>query len=264
MQEVLFPVFTGCIWHLYSGFPQVLTNSSEQRRSSPMRYSKIHSWVVLGLACLTTASLPAWAADKSGLDDQTEPASQLQAPVAPGAQVKPGQLFVDGMMSVRAPNATGWIMGAQRGDALAFRKSGKVAGEGYSAQVQLFPLPDDLDHNALVAKIRHDVESDTPKDHFKSIRSDFSYTAQRGYPCVRFSGETEYTPAAGQAPIRLEAQSLYCRHPGVATTGFVVSFVHHGPHADKNLSREAEEFFSGVKVIVSRPDKTAPAAGSGR
>lgn len=228
-----------------------------------MRYSKFHTWAILGLACLAASSLPARAAAESAPVAETPAASQLDVPVAPGEEVKPGQIFVDAMMYVRAPNATGWKMGAQRGDVLTFIKAGKTAGDGYSAQVQLFPLPDDLDHDALVAKIRHDVEGDSPKDRFKPIRSDFSYTAQRGYPCVRFTGVTEYMPGAGRAPIRVEAQSLYCRHPGVATTGFAISFVHHGPHADKNLARDAEDFFRGIKVIMSKSDKAASPSGKG-
>lgn len=166
--------------------------------------------------------------------------------------VVPRQLFSGGLLNVRAPNSEGWEMVSSSGAGMVFAHRGASSSESYVAQVSLFALPETKSPDEFVALIKRGVENDTPAERFKSLESNYEYTEQRGYPCVRFKGVTEDMKARTsffrQESLKLQVYSLYCRHPRRQEVGFSIGFSHRGTLLDGGMDDLAEDFIQGVQV----------------
>lgn len=206
--------------------------------------------IILSAACSLFCLGSAYA--QSTPKSQSAPAatgSNFQS-VETGEALTPGQEFSNTVMFVRSPKEPGWKMGAQSSVALSFLKPGAKAHEHEAAQVMLFPMKDDMNKEEFQAFIKKGIEADTPPERFRPIESRLVYTAERGYPCVSYSGLTEDKGGSEGKTMRLQVRSLYCHHPRDKGVGFMVAYMHVGTGEDKNLPAKADAFFKGVKAVV--------------
>jgi len=166
--------------------------------------------------------------------------------------VTSGQLFAGSLLNIKAPESEGWKVISSTSTVMAFGHRVESTNESYVAMVSFFPLPETKDHEEFVALIKQAVEKDTSTDRFKTISTNYEYTDQRGYPCVKFDVVTEDTKAQtsffGHENLVLQIYSLYCRHPKHPESGFVISFSHRGSTLDEALNVPAEAFIEGVQV----------------
>ncbi len=166
--------------------------------------------------------------------------------------VTPGQLFLGSLLTIKSPESEGWKLISSTSTGMAFGHRVDSSNESYIAMVSFFPLPETKDHDEFVALIKRAVDKDTSTDRFKTISSNYEYTDQRGYPCVKFTAITEDTKAQssffGHENLVLQIYSLYCRHPKHPDGGFVISFSHRGSALDETLKVPAEAFIEGVQV----------------
>lgn len=166
--------------------------------------------------------------------------------------VPPGKLFAGKLLHVRAPNSEGWTLVASSGESLAFARAGAASNESYVAQVSLFRLAEYNSPEEFVALIKKGSEADAPPNRFKHLESNFEYTKQRGYDCVKVISVTEDTKARAslftQESLKLQLISLYCKHPMQAGAGFMAGFSHRGEKLDPELQSQAQLFFEGVQI----------------
>jgi hypothetical protein len=132
---------------------------------------------------------------------------------------------------------------------MAFGKSGRSAGESFIAQVAMFNLPPTTTPEQFETVVKTAVDKDTDPARFDVQQASFKYTSERTYPCVRYqSVARDKTPHGSTAPLILEIDGLYCRHPVRQDTGFAAIYSHRGEAPHASLRSEAEGFIQGVQV----------------
>ena len=175
----------------------------------------------------------------------------------PPPLIPPGHLFPGGFINVRAPNSEGWRQVASSGQGMIFVRQGASPNETYAARVFVVPLPESTDRDEFVALVKRRNQENTSPERFSSIEVNYEYTEKRGYPCVSTKGVADDTKArtsSGQQTLKLQINSLICRHPKrqkKGIEGFGIEFSHRGSTIDKALDVQAEAFIEGVQV----PDK---------
>jgi hypothetical protein len=177
------------------------------------------------------------------------------ATTAPGRGpigVPPGKVYAGSYINVTAPKSDGWYLMENSGRGIAFARSGSAPGESFAAQVLMFPLeptnsPEEFDE--LIVK---QSSRDTDPHRFRTTESSHSYSAARGYPCVRMhtvSTDRDAQVGGGKTEVLiLEVEHLYCRHPVQAKTGFVAMYSYRGRARHPQLKDEALSFIEGVQV----------------
>ena len=174
------------------------------------------------------------------------------APNTWAQSVSPGQLFAGQLLNVRAPNSKGWVLVNGSGNTVAFARGGASSNESYAAYAMLFAIDDSNSPEEFVALIKKGAEADAPPDRFKNIDSSYEYTDQRGYACVKAKNVTEdmnaKTSFFSRKSLKLQAISLYCKHPKQAGAAFVVAFSHRGETLDAELESQAQPFIAGVQI----------------
>lgn len=179
-------------------------------------------------------------------------ASCATAPSQAPKPVPAGYLYKGGYINVRVPNSDGWNLVSSSSAGMEFTRSGTEQGESFGAQVLMFPLPETKSEEEFVALIKRSFEADTDSARFSIVKSDFKYSGERSYPCVRVSSVVEdkqaKTSPNRSAKLLLQSRSLYCRHPVRQGTGFVIIYSHRGKTQNENLTLEAKDFISGVQV----------------
>jgi hypothetical protein len=161
----------------------------------------------------------------------------------------PGQLFPGALLNVRAPNSDGWKLQQTSATGMTFFRTGASASETYVAQVSLFAYPGSRNRDEFVAFVKAGFEKYTPPERFKSLESNYEYTEERGYPCVRVTAVVQDTKAFfGRESLTLQWHSFYCLHPKRQDAGFVISFSHRGAPLDADLDVKAQAFIEGVQV----------------
>jgi hypothetical protein len=185
--------------------------------------------IALSLAALTLGSSPARA-----------------------AELPPGQIFHGPLLDVHSPESPGWTMVHSAPDGIAFARRGTHAGESDIAQVEFLSLSPTADRDAFVALIKAGLEREAPPGRFRSIKAEYTYSEERGYPCVLYSAQSEDTKARvsmfKHETQQLQMRALYCRHPKRPEGGFAVVYSHRGATTDEGLDAKGDAFISGVQV----------------
>ncbi len=172
----------------------------------------------------------------------------------PPPLVPPGQLFPGNVIDIRAPDSEGWRQVASSGQGMIFVRQGAAPNETYAARVFAVPLPESTERDEFVALIKRRNEENTSPERFSSIEASYEYTEKRGYPCVSIrsvADDTQARTSSGLQVLKLQVNSLVCRHPrrqGKGFEGFGIEFSHRGSTLDKALDVQAEAFMEGVRV----------------
>lgn len=163
--------------------------------------------------------------------------------------VTPGRLYSGQFLDIRSPESEGWYLIGSSGVSMEFAREGLGQGERYGAQVLLFPLPEASSREEFMSLIKERFKAHS--ERFSIIKSDFSFSDARSYPCARVSAVAEKksraSPDQGQGTI-LQFDCLYCRHPSRKETGFAIIYSHRGTSPDPNLEAEMQSFAAGVQV----------------
>jgi len=166
----------------------------------------------------------------------------------------PGQLFPGNVLNIRAPNSEGWMQMHSSNQGMIFVRRGASPDETYAARVFAVALPESRDREEFVTLVRQRNQENTSPERFSSIEVNYEYTEKRGYPCVSIKGVADDTKAktpSGQQILKLQINSLVCRHPRQQAKGFEgfgIEFSHRGSTLDKALDVQAEAFIEGVQV----------------
>ncbi len=181
----------------------------------------------------------------------------LSSCAAPGPSrnfkaVPAGYLYEGSYINVRVPSSDGWHLLNSSSSGMEFARRGNEPNESFGAQVLMFPLAQTQSKDAFVSLIKKGFEADTDSERFSVIESEFKFTEQRSYPCVRVTSVVQdkqaQTSRTGRETLLLQAKSLYCRHPKRQDTGFSIIFSHRGKSLYSNLNDEAQGFIDGVQV----------------
>lgn len=179
-------------------------------------------------------------------------ASCATAPSQAPKPVAAGYLYKGGYINVRVPNSDGWHLVSSSPAGMEFARSGAEQGESFGAQVLMFPLPETKTEEEFVALIKRGFEADTDSARFSIVESDFRYSGERSYPCVRVSSVIEdkqaKTSPSRSEKLLLQSRSLYCRHPVRQSTGFAIIYSHRGRTQYETMAAEATDFIGGVQV----------------
>lgn len=157
-------------------------------------------------------------------------------------------------INVMVPNSDGWHLVSSSLAGMEFARSGVEKVDSFGAQVLMFPLAKTSNEQAFVELIKKSFKADIDanSDRFSVIESDFQYSKERGYPCVRVASVTEdkkaQTSPNHRESLLLQAKALYCRHPVRQETGFAIIYSHRGKSLYSNLNDEADDFIKGVQV----------------
>jgi hypothetical protein len=167
--------------------------------------------------------------------------------------VSPYQDFSNSILQIRAPGSDGWSGIIRTSDRIAFGKSGLTPSETFVAAVVVFRTPLFANSEAFTAYVREGVIKDSPSDRFEVIESNFEYSSERNYPCVRYHGITSDRKVR-IAPffhktMRLEVFALYCQHPTKPGLAFSASFSHRGGSVDATIDTESADFIDMVQII---------------
>lgn len=164
--------------------------------------------------------------------------------------VPPGRLYKGHYVDIRAPESQGWYLAGSSGISMAFERKGTKQDERYGAEVFIFPLPPAKTRAEFIRLIKERFRAHAKR--FGILKSDYSYTDKRNYPCVHISAvverENSSTGADRQHTPVVQFISLYCRLPVRPKTGFAIVFSHRGDSPDPNLETEAQSFADGVRV----------------
>ncbi len=176
----------------------------------------------------------------------------MEALAQPVQPVDAGQEFRGSYVNVRVPNSDGWQLVRSEAQGIEFGKMTGAQGENLAAQILMFGLAATPTPQDFVALIEDGARRDMDATRFDLIRSHAEYTAERGYPCVRYSAAVRdkeaQAPAMTKEALLLEMEALYCRHPVRDTTGFAVIYSHRGRAPYASLKREAMDFIEGIQV----------------
>jgi hypothetical protein len=169
--------------------------------------------------------------------------------------VSPYQDFSNSILQIRAPGSDGWSGIIRTSDRIAFGKSGSTPSETFVAAVVVIRIPLFANSEAFTAYVREGVIKDSPSDRFELIESNFEYSSERKYPCVKYHGITNDRKVR-IAPffhktMRLEVFALYCQHPTNPGLAFSASFSHRGGSVDATIDTEAADFIDMVQIIPS-------------
>ncbi|HWI41002.1 MAG TPA: hypothetical protein VNX25_05890, partial [Verrucomicrobiae bacterium] len=178
--------------------------------------------------------------------------SCLHGPGQSRAPLPPGYVYRGNYIDVTSPRSEGWYLVNSSAAGMEFARKGVLPGETFGAQVLMFPLAPARDEKEFVELVRKGFAADIDPERFSVVESDFRFTAERGYPCVkvRYTAQdrkAQVSPSA-RGTLLLQAESLYCRHTVRQDTGFSIIYSHRGKEAYPNLATEAAYFFDGVQV----------------
>jgi len=165
-------------------------------------------------------------------------------------------LYAGSYINIHAPNSSGWHLLESSNNGMAFARGGGAPSANLAAQVSMFNLPKTETPDEFLSFIKRGIAKDTDSTRFDNIESDFSYTEERGYPCVRIKNTTRdnqaQTGGTRKEQLLLQMESLYCRHPIREQTGFSVTYSHRGLSLYPKLSTEAKAFIAGVQVPTQK------------
>src|SRR5712664_164386 len=141
----------------------------------------------------------------------------MQRPLAPG------ELFTGRVLNVRSPNSEGWLQMHSSNQGMIFVRRGASPDETYAARVFAVALPESRDRDEFVTLVKQRNQENTSPERFSSIEVKYEYTEKRGYPCVSIKGianDTKAKTSSGQQILKLQINSLVCRHPRQQAKGF--------------------------------------------
>lgn len=171
---------------------------------------------------------------------------------SPGQPVAPGQVFAGSFLSVRAPDTEGWMFAHVSNAGLAFARRGAERDETYAAQVIMFKLTPAEGKEEFLKLIKERVDMVNPSSRFDPLETNYEFTDQRSYPCVRYKSlyndKEALTTSGTREPMKLQVVSLYCRHPSLQDAGFFAAYSHRGANIDPDLDPPALRFIDGVQV----------------
>jgi hypothetical protein len=175
---------------------------------------------------------------------------------SPGEAIMPGQLFEGGLLNVRAPDSSGWLLAGAGNNGMAFARRGTDTNETYAAQVILFKLPPTQSNAEFVEAIKSRVDMVNPPSRFVVLEVNYEYTNHRSYPCVRYKSvyddKEALTTSGTHEALKLQVISLYCRHPIAQEVGFFAAYSHRGVNTDPNLEAPAQSFIDSVQVPAQK------------
>lgn len=166
--------------------------------------------------------------------------------------VSAGYQYDGEYINVRVPNSDGWHLISSSPVGMEFARSGAEKVDSFGAQVLMFPLAKTSSEQAFVDLMKKNAEADIDSDRFSIIESDFQYSNDRSYPCVRGESVTQdkkaQTSPNRQESLLLQISALYCRHPVRQDSGFAIIYSYRGKTLYPNLNDEADDFIRGVQV----------------
>jgi hypothetical protein len=174
----------------------------------------------------------------------------VAACAAPRRIAQPDQVFGGKFLRILAPANGTWEIIFESSSRIAFGKGDRSAGESFVAWVAVFGLPPTSTSEEFESVIREVAKREAyPPVRFEMQQETISYTSERPYPCVRYkSVAMDRTPRAWVAPLLLELDALYCRHPVHPDSGFSVIYSYRGTQRHASLREEAENFIQKVQA----------------
>lgn len=161
----------------------------------------------------------------------------------------PGEVFGGEYIRIHPPASGTWVIISEYASGIVFAKGDRSASESFVAAVSVFGLPPTQTSEELEAWFREAAERGTDPSRFQVQQEAISYSNERPYPCVRYrSVAKDKAPLSASAPLLLEIDALYCRHPVHPSSGFSATYSHRGTQRHPGLRAEAEAFIRAVQA----------------
>lgn len=175
------------------------------------------------------------------------------AVVAGPQPVSPGQNFPGPVLTVKAPNSAGWLLGKLSSELVYFGRTGATKSESYIASITLFELPEAKEGEDFLAIITKGAKKDVDSGNkFQDQSLHFEATDARGYPCVLMISTVRDTKARTSLfkheSLFFQVRALYCRMPNKSKAGMVIDYSHRGPTALEDFDAQAQDFIDDVEV----------------
>jgi len=171
----------------------------------------------------------------------------------------------NGSIQVHVPESDNWELFLYMPN-VVFGRNGKSSNESYVAQVDMFSLPHFKNNEEFMTFVKSAIENDTPPERFNALESKYEFADQRGYPCVKFTGVAEDKERKvsffSSKYLKLQFNSLYCRHPQLQNIGFSIAVSHRGEELDTDLNNLAQAFVNGVQVPADVSNPTVKKMGA--
>jgi len=157
-----------------------------------------------------------------------------------------------GYLDLRSPNSEGWGVVQVSPERIAFARKGTQPDESIAAWVMRGAAPPTQTREEWLSLVKTAEERGLDRDRFTLLKSEYAFTDERRYPCVRSSVVREDRQAQVSAfrreTLMLREILLSCRHPVRQDTGFSISYSHRGDGEYPNLEAEAQAFFDRIQV----------------
>ena len=100
--------------------------------------------------------------------------------------------------------------------------------------------------------VKTEMEGGLDRDRFTLLKSEYAFTDERRYACVRSitvleDRQARVSVSRRETLVRRDI-GLTCRHPVRQDTGFNLSYSRRGHGEYPNLESEAQAFFDGIQV----------------
>ena len=168
--------------------------------------------------------------------------------------IKPKQVFKLFAALVSSPSSEGWVLTTKSDVQLQFQ--GVRSNEGMMAMVSFVTFPGPHDRNSMISAVKKHVKESAIVSGGVIQNESYSYTEERGYPCVKVNHVMKVTftikgaasPSEGHA--NLQQHLLMCLIPKYENTGLMVGFSYPNKEIIQKNEAVAAEFISGVKLNI--------------
>lgn len=165
-----------------------------------------------------------------------------------------GKYYPGPYVDIRAPDSDGWKLIHSSTEAMMFGRWGESSNETFAAQMLIiWGINSNETPDEFISSTKLAFTKDLDLDRFTITKSDYEYTDQRGYPCVRCKSVAEDKDAqtsAGREALILQTDALYCKHPypDRQEMGFTAIYSHRGSSLYSDFDIEAQDFIDGIQV----------------
>ena len=157
-----------------------------------------------------------------------------------------------GYLDLRSPNSEGWGVVQVSPERIAFARKGTQPDESIAAWVMRGAAPPTQTREEWLSLVKTAEERGLDRDRFTLLKSEYAFTDERRYACVRSitvleDRQARVSVSRRETLVRRDI-GLTCRHPVRQDTGFSISYSHRGDGEYPNLEAEAQAFFDRIQV----------------
>ncbi|WP_269533020.1 hypothetical protein [Chitinimonas sp. BJYL2] len=164
--------------------------------------------------------------------------------------LSPGVWFNTPTLTLRSPNADGWVKSKASSSSIVFNKRIGKSNDYYTAGVALFKIKGNATTEEMSVELERLWQKNFPSEKFVTTSSEVKNSDRKDMNCLL--KQSQLTDASTQekpnSKVIHTVRSLYCKHPVSINTGFVVNYMHSGLEVDTTFEEQSNWFFDAVQI----------------